>query len=423
MPVNPLVPGAGETAADRDTRAATIAVSFVFAASGLAFASWFARVPEIQELLTLTPGQLGLLLLCLSVGAVSALPLAGVVVRRLGASRAVAIGGSVAGLGLLLAGLGAQALSLVVVTGLALVLIGASSGCWDVAMNVEAAAVEQRIGRTVMPRFHAALSVGTVVGAVGGFAAAATGVPVAIHLGLVGATVTAVTVMAARSFLPVQADALAAANEHGSALLAWREPRTLLLGLLVLCAAFSEGVANDWLAVGLRDGYGVSGTVGVLGFAIFVSAMTVGRLVGGPVLDWAGRVPVLVISFVLVIVGVLVVVLSPVLWLALVGALIWGAGAAMPFPVGLSAASDGGNTAARVSVVATLGYTAFLAGPPLLGFLGDRVGVHPALLAVAVVSAPGLLLARAANRPPEARWPKSDTLQDHVSAKGMTSRR
>jgi predicted MFS family arabinose efflux permease len=405
MPASPSGPStgsaAGTSAADRLTRTAKIAVSVVFATNGLALASWLARVPEIQELLALSPGQLGLLLLCLSVGAISALPLAGVVVRHLGPARTVAVGGLAAGAAVVLAGVGAQALALAAVTGAALLVIGAASGCWDVAMNVEAAAVEQRLGRTVMPRFHAAFSLGTVVGAVGGFAASAAAVPVAVHLGAVGAVVAVVTLLASRRFLPVDVEAGSAAEEHGSVLLAWREKRTLLLGLLVLCAAFTEGVANDWLAVGLRDGYDVSGTVGVLGFALFVTAMTAGRLVGGPALDRIGRVPVLVASFALVIVGVLVVVFSPVLWLAMVGALVWGLGASIGFPLGISAAADGGNAEARVSVVATIGYTAFLAGPPLLGFLGDRIGVHPALLVVAVVSVPGLLLARAARRPAE----------------------
>ncbi len=387
------------TAADRSTRTAKIAVSVVFATNGLALASWLARVPEIQDLLGLTPGRLGLLLLSLSVGAVAALPLSGIVVRRLGPARTVAVGGLAAGAAVVTAGLGAQTLALVAVTGAALLVFGAASGFWDVAMNVEGAEVEQRLGRTIMPRFHAAFSLGTVLGAVGGVAASAAGLSVAAHLTLVGVVVAAVTLGAAARFLPVDAAAVGAAEEHGSALLAWRERRTVLLGLLVLCAAFTEGVANDWLAVGLRDGYGVSGTVGVLGFALFVTAMTAGRLAGGPVLDRVGRVPVLVSCFALVIVGVLVVVFSPVLWLAMVGAVVWGLGASLGFPLGVSAAADGGNAEARVSVVATIGYTAFLAGPPLLGFLGDRVGVHPALLVVALVSVPGLLLVRAA-RPP-----------------------
>ncbi len=391
---------AGRREVEDRSRAAKVAVSLVFATSGLSLSSWFARVPEIQQLLDLTPGQLGLLLLCLSLGSVTALPLAGVVVRRLGTARTVALGCLAVAAGVALAGLGAQVLALAVLTGAALVAVGAAMGCWDVAMNVEGAAVERRLGRTILPRFHAAWSIGTVVGALVAFGASAVGVPVAVHLGVVAVVVAAVTTAATTRFLPVAPDSVSAAAEHGGALLAWREPRTLLLGLLVLCAAFTEGVANDWLAIGLRDGYGTTAAVGVLGFAFFVTAMTVGRLVIGPVLDRVGRVPVIVTSFAAVVVGAVVVVFSPVLWLALVGTVVWGLGASVGFPLGISAAADGGNSEARVSVVATLGYTAFLAGPPLLGALGDRVGVHPALLVVAVVSVPGMLLARSA-RPPE----------------------
>ena len=386
--------------AERANRPAKVAVSLVFATSGLSLSSWFARVPEVQGLLSLTPGQLGVLLLCLSVGSVASLSLAGVVVRRLGTARTVALGGIAVGVALALAGIAAQALALPVLTGVALVAVGAAMGCWDVAMNVEGATVERRLGRTVMPRFHAAWSVGTVVGALLAFGASAAGVPVAVHLGFVAVLVVAVTVPATTRFLPVAPESVSADAGHGSALLAWRERRTVLLGLLVLCAAFTEGVANDWLAIGLRDGYGTSDAVGTLGFALFVTAMTAGRLAVGPVLDRLGRVPVLVASFAAVVLGVLVVVLSPVLWLALVGAVVWGVGASVGFPLGISAAADGdGGSEARVSVVATLGYVAFLAGPPLLGVLGDRVGVHPALLVVAVVSVPGMLLARSARAP------------------------
>ena len=132
--------------------------------------------------------------------------------------------------------------------------------------------------------------------------------------------------------------------------------------------------------------------------------MTVGRVLGTAWLDRYGRVPVLWASFGLAAVGALLVVFGPALGLAAasVGALLWGLGASLGFPVGMSAAADDpGHAAARVSVVASIGYLAFLAGPPLLGFLGDHVGVLNALLAVVALSLPALL--RGAGDPPAAR--------------------
>ena len=378
-----------------------MAVAAVFAANGFAFASWLARVPQAKILLDLGAGSLGVLLLALSVGAVLALPLAGSVVRALRPAGAVRAGALLVAAGLVLAAVGAQLLGAPVVTGVGLLLIGAGSGTWDVAMNVEGAAVEQRLGRTVMPRYHAAFSVGTVLGALAGALAVHTALPLVWHLGAVALLTLAAPLLAVSRFLPA-APAEPDAPPRPSAWLAWRDRRTLAVGLLVLCAAFVEGIANDWLALGVNDGYDAAQSTGVLVFAVFLAAMTAGRLVAGPLMDRLGRPRVIGVSFGLAVLGVLVVVLGPAVWSAFVGAVAWGLGAAVGFPAGMSAAAEGGDladSAARVSVAATIGYTAFLGGPPLLGFLGDEVGVHHALTVVAVVALGGLALSRAAAPP------------------------
>jgi MFS family permease len=382
------------------------AVALVFALNGFAFASWVSRIPESRAALGLTPGELGLLLLALSVGAVVALPTAGMWIQRFGAARAVGTGAVLAAAGLLLAGVGVGTVGSASLTGLGLLLVGFGSGTWDVAMNVEAATVEHRSRRTIMPRFHAAFSVGTVVGAATGAAAAGLGVSVSWHLASAATLVAVVPGPAVRSFLPAERR-----PEHRSGrspLRAWREPRTLAIGLMVLAMALTEGVANDWLAVALVDGYDAPPWLGASGFALFVTAMTAGRLVGGTLLDRFGRVPVLWTSMAVAGVGVLVVVLGQALPVAAAGIVLWGLGASLGFPVGMSAAADEPAEApARVSVVSTIGYTAFLAGPPVLGFLGDRVGVLDALLLVAVLLVPSAFVVPAARRRPNPDRPSA----------------
>jgi fucose permease len=185
------------------------------------------------------------------------------------------------------------------------------------------------------------------------------------------------------------------------ALAAWREPRTLLVGLFVLAFAFAEGAANDWISVALIDDHGTSAEVGTLGFAVFLIAMTAARWAGPPLLDRYGRVPVVRLLAVLSVTGLLLFVFgNPVI--AFVGALLWGAGASLGFPVGMSAAADDpARAASRVSVVASLGYCAFLGGPPLIGILGQHVTVLRALLAVAVLLAIATAVAGSL-RPPAA---------------------
>ena len=382
---------------------ARTAVGGVFALNGFAFASWISRIPESRTALDLTPGALGTLLLAIAVGSVLALPATGPLVHRVGAARVVASAAAVDGLSVALAGVGVAA-GQVWLTAVGLFLLGVGSGSWDVSMNVEGAAVERGLGRSIMPRFHAAFSLGTVAGAAVGAALSAASVPVVAHLVAAGLLVGIAPAAVVRSFLPVAREADPDETRASAyPLRAWTEPRTLVIGVMVLAMAFTEGAANDWLAVALVDGHGVSPAAGAAGFAVFVAAMTAGRMVGPGLLDRFGRLVVLRASMALAGAGVLVVVLADALPLVVAGVVVWGLGASLGFPVGISAAADDPTrAAARVSVVSSIGYTAFLAGPPLIGFLGDSVGTLRALLVVALLLVPSLLAVGAARPLPVA---------------------
>jgi len=168
----------------------------------------------------------------------------------------------------------------------------------------------------------------------------------------------------------------------------------------VLAFAFTEGAANDWVAVALIRDFDAPPAVGTLGFATFLTAMTVSRWIGPRLLDRYGRVPMVRATALLSLGGVLLFVLTDWVALALVGTALWGLGTALGFPVGMSAGSDDPqHAAARVSVIASVGYAAFLGGPPLIGFLGEHVGVQHALVCVAVLMGVALLIAGVV-RPP-----------------------
>jgi MFS family permease len=205
----------------------------------------------------------------------------------------------------------------------------------------------------------------------------------------------------ARRFLPV-----VAAEEpppRGAALRAWAEPRIIVIGLMVLAMALTEGVANDWLAVAVVDGYDAPAWLGAAAFALFVASMTIGRVLGTVLLDAFGRRRVLWCTMALAAVGVLLTVLGQAPVLVGLGIVSWGLGASLGFPVGMSAAADDPQrAAARISVVSTIGYVAFLAGPPLLGFLGGHFGVLRALLVISVILVPSALAVPAAREPQRA---------------------
>ncbi|MEE2524437.1 MFS transporter [Pseudarthrobacter sp. J75] len=371
------------TATGTSVRAAGIATFIVFGANGLVFASWAARIPAVTETLQITSGQMGTLLLCTALGSLLALPTAGLVVARLGTANTVRAGGmlaAVAGLGIA----GSLQFHSIPGTAVALFFFGIAIGLWDVAQNIEGADVEHRLRRTIMPQFHAAFSGGAFVGALIGAGLSQLGVDLPLHLLVIVVLVAVLTLVTPRYFLPH-----IAAPEHnpkdgkagsGSA---WRDGRTLLIGVVVLGATLTEGAGNDWIAKAAVDGLGASESLGALLFALFVLAMTAMRFFGGRYIDRYGRVAVLRASMAAAAAGLALFVLAGNVWLAAAGAALWGIGAALAFPMGMSAAADDPvHAARRVSVVSTIGYVAFLAGPPLLGYLGDITGIHRALLAI-----------------------------------------
>lgn len=368
-------------------RAATTATYAAFAGSGFAFASWAARIPQVRDRLQLDPASLGLVLLAVAAGSLLALPLSGPVVTRFGSSRTVRAMAVLLGVGLATAALGSLVGVAPVVVGL--FLLGFANGAWDVAMNVQGTVVERHLGRSIMARFHAGFSLGTVAGALLGAAAVVLHVPVAVHLVVVALVVAVVVAWYAGRFVADQDENEPVVTGEASpfgALSAWRESRTLLVGVFVLAFAFAEGVGNDWISIAAIDGHHLADALGTLAFAGFLAAMTLGRWFGPALLDRYGRVRVVRTLALIGIVGVALFVFVPVPVPAFAGTLLWGLGASLGFPVGMSAGGDDPRrAAARVSVIASIGYCAFLAGPPTIGFLGNHVTVLRALVIVAVL--------------------------------------
>ncbi|POH59431.1 MFS transporter [Arthrobacter glacialis] len=384
-------------------RSAAIATFAVFAINGFVFASWAARIPAVTRILDLTAGEMGMLLLTIAAGSVVALPLAGAVVARIGTASTVRTGGFTAAFGGLIVAF-ALAQGSVTFTAVGLVFFGVGIGLWDVAQNIEGADVERHLGRTVMPQFHAGFSGGALIGALVGAGLSAINVSMSLHLAAIVVLVSTAMVLVPRWFLPEsKAGASMVATGGGPAETApkgrsaWTEKRTLLVGLVVLGAALTEGAANDWIAKATVDGLGATEAGGAIMFAVFVASMTLFRFFGGRFVDSYGRVPVLYFSLGTALAGLVIFVLAPNMLVAGLGAVFWGAGAAMGFPMGMSAAADDpARAAARVSVVSTIGYVAFLAGPPLLGFLGDHVTIRWALLAIGIAIVASILTVPAA---------------------------
>ncbi|KJD38249.1 membrane protein [Paenibacillus polymyxa] len=361
----------------------------LFALPGVAFASWVSRTPVIRDILHVSTAEMGIIIFGLAAGSLLGLLSAGNVISRIG-GRSVILGSALLiVIGFVIVGLG-TAFSLTSIVFVGLVIFGGGYGTAEVALNVEGSAVENQLNKTLLPAFHGSFSLGTLVGAVIGSGAAALHIPVVIHFGAMAAMIATVTLYLYR-YLPHDTgkEKVIPTHKVGSnikvQLAVWKERRILLIGIIVLGMAFAEGAANDWLPLTMVDGYGVDSLTGSYMYGLFVAAMTIGRFTGGFILDKYGRVPVLKGSAVLAAVGITLVIWGQHDLLAGLGILLWGLGASLGFPVGLSAAGDDPRGAAiRVGAVATIGYIAFLVGPPGLGLLGEQVGLLHALIVVLI---------------------------------------
>lgn len=374
------------------------AVFFVFFSCGLALSSYMSRVPHIRDTLGASTADMGVLAVSIAVGSISGMVLSSHVLARLGARRTILVFTTILTGGVIVAGAGAS-LSSFAVLFLGLAIFGFGLGITDVSMNVSAAANEQRMHRNLMPLFHALFSVGTMVGAGLGALAEMLQIPVVLHVGALTVTCL-VAIWLTNHRIQPEFDGVAhdgAPSTTSARLAVWKQPLTWFLGLIILGMALAEGSANDWLALAMVDGHGQSNTGGAISLGVFLTAMTVGRVAGIRLLDRFGRVPVLRASAVLAALGLATVIFMSQPVIVMLGIIAWGLGSALGFPVGMSAAADDLKfAAARVSAVATIGYVAFLAGPPLIGFLGQQVGLLKALLVVLVFIAVAGLVSPAA---------------------------
>lgn len=414
----------------------------LFLLNGVTMSSWLARIPSVRDALGISPAELGVVLLAGAVGALLTVAVAGPLVTRFGGRAVLVASAAFFAAAFVLLGLGPQTGSLALLA-VGIFLNGVAFSLGNVPLNVESAGVERRLGRTVLPQFHAAFSIGAVLGSLVGAACAWGGVPLVVQFGVSAvlttawrlASVTPVVHDTARRagattrprpdgglLAPEAADAVvdvetagvrSRGRRLGASLDAWREPRTLLIGLVILSAALSEGSANDWLSLAVVDGFGQSEAVGAVVFGVFVGAMTVMRLLGTRLIDRYGRVRVLRVSGVTSIAGLLLFGFAPTLPLAAAGVVAWGFGAALAVPLGIAAASDDPlRAAARVSVVSAFASMASLAAPPLLGLAAEHVGARHALVLIVVAMVLSVTLARqvaplpgsAASAPPRTRY-------------------
>ncbi|MGK5642335.1 MFS transporter [Streptomyces sp. URMC 126] len=385
--------------ADPSLRRLRTALTVFFALDGFLFAGWVVRIPSIKERTGASAGALGLALLGVSAGAVAVMMLTGRLCRRFGSHPVTVVTAAVLALGIALPPFARSATAL----GLVLLVFGAAYGGINVAMNSAAVDLVTALRRPVMPSFHAAYSVGGMLGAgLGGLVAGR--LAVTHHLLLLTAVGLVVTAVAGRVLLahpaPRPPERTPAVRADAP-----KRPRppvrgrglVVVFGLIALCSSYGEGALADWGALHLQQDVGAGAGLAAIGYSVFALAMTVGRLSGTALLERLGQTRTLVAGGATAAAGMLLASLAPVLWAVFLGFALTGLGLANIFPVAIGRAGEltgpGG-----VAAASTFGYGGMLLGPPAIGLLAERFSLPTALTTVAALAAMAALISGVSRR-------------------------
>lgn len=349
----------------------------MFFVNGFVLGSWAPQIPVFVERLEISEFALGLLILGFGLGAVTAMVLAGQLIARHGSRTALRLFACAVIFGLLIVALAPN----VPLAAVALFLFGGSIGAMDVAMNSNAVAVEQTLGKAVMSSSHGFWSLGGFAGGgLGGLLIQSYGyLPHAIF---VTALAAAGVALASRYLV---ADRPHATTEAKTGFTWPRDPMIYVIGVMALLSMNSEGAVLDWAALYLKQELDADIATAGFAFAAFSGAMAIMRFAGDGIRNRFGAVQTFRISGIIAAIGMLVAGLAPWPWLAIAAFAACGLGIANMVPILFSAAGNhpGVPAGAGMSVVTTMGYSGILVAPSLIGFVGGKVGFSPVYIAVA----------------------------------------
>ena len=373
-------------------RRAYLAIAGIFAINGVLLASWVARIPSVSRDLALNNAQVGIALLGVAVGSLSAFPFVGRFIARYGSARVTIACGLASCVAVILPAVAPHLLALFA----GLVVLGASVGAMDVAMNAQGVEVERTGTRAILNALHGFWSIGGFVGATMGGWMAGMGVSVAVHLTTIAFATALVLLVVQRFLVPdVRSD------DEVEAPVFMLPPRALWgLGAIAFCAAIGEGAIADWSALYLNESLGTSVGVAASGYAVFSLAMVVGRFSGDALVARMGAASVVRTGGAIAAVGLAAGLAVHTLTASLIGFAVVGLGLSVIVPTAFSAAGRHPTIprGTAIAAVATVGYAGLLAGPPTLGWVAELTSLRIALALVVIACAIIVVLSPAAAR-------------------------
>jgi len=363
-----------------------LVVLTAFFINGALMATWVSRIPAIQTKLGLSEGALGLILLGLSAGVLMALSLAGGLIARFGSANVTIVGAVAMCLTLPILALTPHPIALWVV----LFIFGGAMSAMDVAMNEQAILVERNAGQPLMSSFHAAYSVGGLIGALIG--AGMTALTPFLHFAIAAVTFGSAMIFASPHLLPARRETL-----ENKAVFRLPERALWTLGAIAFCSSIAEGAMADWSAVYLTQILNTNAAFAALGFAAFSLTMTVGRLCGDSLKTVWKPTDIVRIGGLVATLGLLAAIVTTEPLMVLLGFSAVGIGLSNIIPLSFSTAGNfpGISTGAGIAGVATIGYAGFLAGPPFIGLIAEETSLRVALALVTLLVATLIVTAKA----------------------------
>lgn len=354
-----------------------------FLAAGFGLAAWAPMIPFVQERFALNQQELGLLLLCIGIGSLVAMPIAGFAASRFGC-RILIYAATV------LVALGLCAITLIdhlYVMAVVLIAFGMAAVILDVVSNINAARVEILSGRGIMSGLHGLYSIGGFLGSLGvtalltlGVSLQAAGLTAAVLLFLIVGS--SCRYLLDRSSGTTEREKKQQEEQGSGGRLRVLHPLVLLIGILCFIMFMTEGSMLDWSGIFLRTERGVPVEQAGIGYAAFAIAMTLFRLTGDKIVATLGRRRVIVTGTGFIAMGYLLAVMVPHPYTALLGFFFIGIGASNVVPqlISYTVTIKDVSINAAVTVVNAIGFTGILCGPAVIGFLAHHMGLHNVFL-------------------------------------------
>lgn len=354
---------------------------------GVGSGTFAANIPRIKENLDLTPGSLGLALLCCSLGGFVAMQFAAPLIRRLGLRLLLSILAPLFPLVLVLIALSGNFSALAI----SFALFGGLTSIAGIAINAQAIDIEKAYAKAIMSSFHALFSVGGLAGAaVGGFMAAHH-LSVLQSMTIIAVSLSAIGIMLIAKLFDVtkynfEEDRTVIEKPHKHHKAKWWRQVLLIGGLIFICY-LTEGAIADWSAIYMKDQHAAGPFIAVLAYMIFNACMTIGRFSGDMVIRKFGSVQTLTAGGMLGVLGLTIGLLSPNIVLALIGFGVVGVGVSVLVPILISMAGNlpGGDRNAAIARASTCGSIGLMAGPALIGFIAESYNLLLAMLVPALL--------------------------------------